>query len=40
MDKDPLEIIHMVEKESDSWKSAQLELYNETHGSFNLENHN
>ena len=40
MDKDLLEILHLGEKESESWKLAQLELYNETHGSFNLENHN
>jgi len=33
-------MLHLAEKESDSWKSAQLELHSETHGSCNLENHN
>ncbi|AAD14492.1 Hypothetical protein [Arabidopsis thaliana] len=40
VDKDPLEILHLAEKESDLWKSAQLELHNENFGSFNLEDRN
>ncbi|VYS69823.1 unnamed protein product [Arabidopsis thaliana] len=40
VDKDPLEILHLAEKESDLWKSAQLELHNKNFGSFNLEDRN
>ncbi|KAG7574769.1 Endonuclease/exonuclease/phosphatase superfamily [Arabidopsis suecica] len=38
IDKDPLEVLRLAEKEAQLWQSAQIELHHETHGTVELVN--
>ncbi|KAG7559476.1 Ribonuclease H-like superfamily [Arabidopsis thaliana x Arabidopsis arenosa] len=38
IDKDPIEVLRLAEKEAQLWQSAQIELHNENHASMDLVN--
>ncbi|KAG7599379.1 Ribonuclease H-like superfamily [Arabidopsis suecica] len=38
IDKDPIEVLRLAEKEAQLWQTAQIEFHNESHGSVDLVN--